>query len=137
MGMNNKQKSIIKKNMYTVTYADVIYWIYFRQSWKNIGKIFHNYFCYSKKGEFEDLLRKGQLRGENEKKNVSDDWKFFSFSIFLFFFFFIKKFHITSQALKYLYQFNVIINTPETFFFSFSPLNCPFLSISSNSPFLE
>jgi hypothetical protein len=27
---------------------------------------------YNKKGEFEDLLRKGQLRGENEKKNVSD-----------------------------------------------------------------
>jgi len=32
--MNNEQKSIIKNNMYTVTYADVIYWIYFRQSWK-------------------------------------------------------------------------------------------------------
>jgi hypothetical protein len=30
--MNNEQKSIIKNNMHTVTYADVIYWIYFRQS---------------------------------------------------------------------------------------------------------
>jgi hypothetical protein len=28
--------------------------------------------CCCSKGEFEDLLRKGQLRGENEKKNVSD-----------------------------------------------------------------
>jgi len=32
--MNNERKSIIKKNMYTVTYSDVIYWIDFRQGWK-------------------------------------------------------------------------------------------------------
>ena len=40
MRMGNERKNIyiIKKNMYTVTYAYVIYWIYFRQSWKNIGK---------------------------------------------------------------------------------------------------
>ena len=62
--------------------------------------------------------------------------------------FFIKKNHITSQALKYLYQFNVIIKHTRNiflgvifvfvlFFFSFLSLNCSLLSKSSYSPFLE
>ena len=52
--------------------------------------------------------------------------------IFFFFFFFIKKIHITSQALKYLYQFNVIIKHTRNifflflFFFHFFPLIVPY-----------
>jgi hypothetical protein len=36
---------------------------------KKHRKIFHNYFCYSKKDEQEDLLSKEQLREKNEKKS--------------------------------------------------------------------
>ena len=49
-----------------------------------------------------------------------------------FFLFFIKKIHITSQALKYLYQFNVIIKHTRNiffcfcFFFHFFPLIVPY-----------
>jgi hypothetical protein len=47
----------------------------FQAKLKNVGKIFHNYFCYSKKGEKEDLMRKEKLREKNgkkkKKKNVS------------------------------------------------------------------
>ena len=48
MGMNNEQKSIINKNMY-ICGCHIL--DLFQAKLKNIGKIFHNYFCYSKKGE--------------------------------------------------------------------------------------
>ena len=66
--MNNEQKSIINKNMY-ICGCHIL--DLFQAKLKNIGKIFHNYFCYSKKGEQEDLLSKEQLRERNGKKNVS------------------------------------------------------------------
>ena len=50
MGMNNEQKSIIKKKVHS--YICVCHILdLFQAKLKNIGKQFHNYFCYSKKGE--------------------------------------------------------------------------------------
>jgi hypothetical protein len=67
MGMNNEQKSIIKKK-YVHSYICRCHILdLFQATLKYIGKIFHNYFCYSKKGEYEDLLSKEQLRGKNEE----------------------------------------------------------------------
>ena len=51
MAMNNEQKNIIKK-IYVHSYICGCHILdLFQAKLKNIGKIFHNYFSYSKKGE--------------------------------------------------------------------------------------
>ena len=51
MAMNNEQKSIIKK-IYVHSYICECHILdLFQAKLKNKGKIFHNYFSYSKKGE--------------------------------------------------------------------------------------
>ena len=69
MGMKNEQKSIVKKKyVHSYICGCHILDLFQAKLKKKHRKIFHNYFCYSKKDKKEDLLSKEQLSEKNEKK---------------------------------------------------------------------